>query len=124
MLAESRQCVIGRGAISCKIQRAQISKDWNRPMTLTKDHLVSVAAEANSCPRNRSVELIETLLEIIKSMLSSGEDVLISGFGKFCVKKKRKRRGRNPATGKTMMLDARNVVTFRCSRQLRDRING
>jgi integration host factor subunit alpha len=73
---------------------------------------------------NRSVELIENLIELIKSRLSSGEDVLISRFGKFCVKKKRERRGRNPATGKTMMLEARNVVTFRCSRQLRDRING
>ena len=92
-------------------------------MTLTKDHLVSAVAEANGYPRNRSVELIETLLELIKSKLVSGEDVLISGFGKFCVKKKRQRRGRNPATGEDMMLDARRVVTFKCSGQLRDKIN-
>jgi integration host factor subunit alpha len=67
--------------------------------------------------------LVETLLDLIKSRLSSGEDVLVSGFGKFCVKAKRERRGRNPATGEDMMLDARRVVTFKCSGQLRDKIN-
>jgi integration host factor subunit alpha len=92
-------------------------------MTLSKDHLVSAVAEANGYPRNRSVELIQTLLEIIKSKLVSGEDVLISGFGKFCVKEKRQRRGRNPATGEAMMLHALRVVTFKCSGQLRDMIN-
>ena len=92
-------------------------------MTLTKEHLVSAVAEANGYPRNQAVELVETLLEIIKSKLASGEDVLISGFGKFCVKKKRERRGRNPATGEDMMLEARRVVTFKCSGQLRGKIN-
>jgi integration host factor subunit alpha len=92
-------------------------------MTLTKDHLVSVLAEANGYPRNQTVELVETLLELIKSKLASGEDVLISGFGKFCVKKKRERRGRNPATGEDMMLAPRRVVTFKCSGQLRNKIN-
>jgi integration host factor subunit alpha len=67
--------------------------------------------------------LVETLLELIKSKLVAGEDVLISGFGKFCVKKKRERRGRNPATGEDMMLEARRIVTFKCSGQLRDKIN-
>ena len=92
-------------------------------MTLTKDHLVSAVAATNGYPRNKAVELVETLLELIKSKLVSGEDVLISGFGKFCVKKKRERRGRNPATGEDMMLGARKVVTFKCSGQLRDKIN-
>jgi integration host factor subunit alpha len=92
-------------------------------MTLTKEDLVTAIAEANGYPRNRSVELVETLLELIKSKLSSGEDVLISGFGKFSVREKRERRGRNPATGEDMMLDARRVVTFKCSGQLRDKIN-
>jgi integration host factor subunit alpha len=123
MLAESRQFVIGHGATSCKIQRAQISKARTPPMTLSKDHFVSAVAEANGYPRNRSVELIDTLLEIIKSNLVSKEDVLISGFGKFCVKAKCQRRGRNPATGEAMMLDALRVVTFKCSGQLRDKIN-
>lgn len=92
-------------------------------MTLTKDHLISALAEANGYPRIRAVELVETLIEIIKSKLVSGEDVLISGFGKFCVKEKRERRGRNPATGEDMMLEARRVVTFKCSGQLKNKIN-
>ena len=69
-------------------------------------------------------ELVEILLEIIKSTLASGEDVLVSGFGKFCVKDKRERKGRNPATGNDMMLPARTVVTFSCSGRLKDRMNG
>jgi integration host factor subunit alpha len=93
-------------------------------MTLTKEELVNAIAEANGYPRNRSVELVEILLELIKSKRSSGEDVLISGFGKFCVREKRERRGRNPATGDSMMLDARRVVTLKCSGQLREKING
>ena len=93
-------------------------------MALTKETLVNEVVKANGYPRNQSVELIETLIELIKSKLSSGEDVLISGFGKFCIKEKRERRGRNPATGEGMMLGPRRVVTFRCSRQLRDKING
>ena len=92
-------------------------------MTLTKDQLVSAVAEANGYHRNQAVELVETLLELIKFKLVSGEDVLISGFGKFCVKEKHERRGRNPATGDSMMLRPRRVVTFRCSRRLRDKIN-
>ena len=67
---------------------------------------------------------METFIEIIKSTLASGEDVLISNFGKFCVKEKKERRGRNPATGDDLMLAPRKVVTFRCSGKLRDRING
>jgi integration host factor subunit alpha len=92
-------------------------------MPLTKDAIISAVAEANGYPRIKTVELVETLLEIIKSKLASGEDVLISGFGKFCVKEKRARRGRNPATGESMMLEARRVVTFKCSGQLRVKIN-
>ena len=92
-------------------------------MALTKDEIVKSLAKENGYLLKQSVELIETLLELIKSSLASGEDVLISGFGKFCVNEKRQRRGRNPATGEDMMLEARRVVTFRCSRQLRDKIN-
>jgi integration host factor subunit alpha len=60
---------------------------------------------------------------VIKTKLAGGEDVLISGFGKFCVKGKKGRRGRNPATGENLMLEARKVVNFKCSGQLRDKIN-
>ena len=75
-------------------------------------------------PKNKSAEMLETLLELIKGNLEKGEDVLISGFGKFCVKQKKERRGRNPATGDDMMLEQRRVVTFRCSHLLREKING
>jgi integration host factor subunit alpha len=92
-------------------------------MTLTKAHIVEVVAEQIGYTKNQSSELIETLLEIIKRTLESGEDVLVSGFGKFCVKTKHERRGRNPATGEDMMLEPRRIVTFNCSRKLRDKIN-
>ena len=92
-------------------------------MSLTKDDIVKALAKENEYPLNQSVALIETLLGLIKSSLASGDDVLISGFGKFCVREKRERRGRNPATGEDMMLAPRRVVTFKCSGQLREKIN-
>ena len=93
-------------------------------MTLTKANIVEALAKQNGYPKNQSFEMIETLLEIMKRTLESGEDVLVSGFGKFCVKEKHERRGRNPATGEDMMLEPRRVVTFTCSRKLRDKIKG
>jgi integration host factor subunit alpha len=63
------------------------------------------------------------LLELVEKTLESGEDVLISGFGKFCVKQKEERKGRNPATGDDLMLGSRKVVTFKCSPILRFKIN-
>jgi integration host factor subunit alpha len=93
-------------------------------MTLIKANIVEAVAEQIGYTKHQSFEMIETLLEIIKRILESGEDVLVSGFGKFCVKTKHERRGRNPATGKDMILEPRKVVTFKCSRQLRDKING
>ena len=92
-------------------------------MTLTKSQIVDSIAEKNGFTKNKSTEAVETILKLIKSTLASGDNVLISGFGKFCVKDKRERKGRNPSTGEDMMLAPRRVVTFRCSRKLRDRIN-
>ncbi|MEE4606560.1 MAG: integration host factor subunit alpha [Desulfobacterales bacterium] len=91
--------------------------------TLTKAQIIEDIAEANGFTRIKSVETTEIMLELIKSTLASGEDVLVSGFGKFCVKKKSERRGRNPATGEDMMLPPRRVVTFQCSGKLREKIN-
>ena len=91
--------------------------------TLTKAHIVEAVAEANGYIRNKSFEIVETLLKLIKSELESGEDVLISGFGKICVKKKRERRGRNPATGKDLILAPRKVVTFKWSGKLKEKLN-
>jgi integration host factor subunit alpha len=93
-------------------------------MTLTKAHIVEARTEHNGYAKQQSVNTIEALLEIIKRSLDSGEDVMISGFGRFCVKEKRKRRGRNPATGDDMMLEPRRVVTYKCSGKLKDKING
>ena len=93
-------------------------------MALTKVHIINAIAEQNGFTKKQSSETIETILELIKSELASGEDVLISGFGKFCVNEKGERRGRNPATGEDMMLAPRRVVTFKCSGKLRDKING
>ncbi|UCF73844.1 MAG: integration host factor subunit alpha [Deltaproteobacteria bacterium] len=92
-------------------------------MTLTKADLIDSIYNQLNLPKTKSAELVESLLEIIKKALENGEDVLISGFGKFCVKDKRKRRGRNPQTGEDLMLGERRVVTFKCSGVLRSKIN-
>ena len=91
-------------------------------MSLTKTDIVEDLLKLGF-NRKKSVQMLENLLEIMKKSLSSGEDVLISGFGKFCVKVKRERRGRNPATGDDLILDKRKVVTFSCSSVLRDKFN-
>lgn len=92
-------------------------------MALTKNDIVAKVHELGFT-KKKSVEIIEALLETIKSTLEGNEDVLISGFGKFCVKNKNKRRGRNPATGEDLTLRARRVITFKCSGKLRKKING
>jgi len=92
-------------------------------MALTKHDIVEQVCIRLGFPKNQSFEVTETLLELIKSSLESGEDVLVSGFGKFCVKDKRERKGRNPATGEDAIIPARRVVTFKCSGILRDKVN-
>ena len=93
-------------------------------MALTKAHIVETIQNQTGFPKNRSSEIVEALLEIIKSTLASGEDVMISNFGKFCVNHKDERKGRNPATGDDLMLASRKIITFKCSGNLRDKING
>jgi integration host factor subunit alpha len=93
-------------------------------MALTKNFIVEQIKNGLGFPKNKSIDITETLLEIIKSSLESDDDLLVSGFGKFCVKKKNKRKGRNPATGDELMLEPRRVVTFKCSCKLRDKVNG
>ena len=92
-------------------------------MTLTKAQIIDSIQNQTGFPKNKSSDIVKTLLEIIKNTLASGEDVLISSFGKFCVREKRERKGRNPATGNDMMLRSRKVVTFKCSGKLRNKIN-
>jgi integration host factor subunit alpha len=93
-------------------------------MALTKADIIQSIIDQIGFTRNQSSDVTEALIEIIKRTLASGEDVLVSGFGKFCVNEKVKRRGRNPATGNVMMLRPRRVVTFKCSGKLRRKING
>ncbi len=92
-------------------------------MTLTKASIIETVSAENGWTQKQSSEYVELLLEIMKSTLSSGEDLLITGFGKFSVKEKRERRGRNPATGDDLILRPRKVATFKGSGLLRDRIN-
>ena len=93
-------------------------------MALTKSDVVERVYNDLEIPKKQSLEIVESLLELIKSKLESGEDVLVSGFGKFCVKDKEARKGRNPATGEDAFLPARRVVTFKCSNKLREKVNG
>jgi len=92
-------------------------------MNLTKDQIINSIANQIGFTKKKSTETMETLLEIIKKALESGDDVMITGFGKFCVKEKGERRGRNISTGEDMMLRPRKVVTFRWSFKLKKRLN-
>ena len=93
-------------------------------MTLTKAQIVKSIGSQLDIPKGESFELVETVLELMKKSLENGEDVLISGFGKFSIREKNERRGRNPATGEDLMLEARKVVTFKCSGKLKRKIDG
>ena len=93
-------------------------------MTLTKDHIISSVGTHIGVTKSESTRLVESVLETVKSSLSNGDDVLISGFGKFILREKAARRGRNLQTGEDLPLEPRRVVRFRCSQLMRDRING
>ncbi len=92
-------------------------------MALTKEKIIHAVYEKTQMPKSRAREVVESLLELIKSTLESGEDILISGFGKFMVKHKKARRGRNPQTKADLQLPARKVVVFKTSGVLRKRLN-
>jgi len=93
-------------------------------MNTTKATIVDAIQDQLGFSRNKSVDLVETLLEVIKKSLESGEDVMVSGFGKFCVKEKNARKGRNPSTGEDLTLGARRIITFKCSGKLKGKVNG
>ena len=93
-------------------------------MALTKSDLIDSVSSESGFTKKQSTDIVETIIHTMKDTLATGEDVLISGFGKLCVKQKAERKGRNPATSEDLMLSARKVVTFKCSGKLRDRING
>jgi len=92
-------------------------------MALTKIDVIEAIRQRVLFSPRQGYDIVEDLLEIMKSSLESGEDVMISGFGKFCVNTKAARKGRNPATEQEMTLPPRRVVTFKCSGKLRDMVN-
>ncbi len=93
-------------------------------MTLTKAHIVEALFAKNIFTKTQSARIIETLFELIKQSLQNGEEVLVSGFGKFSVQERQARKGRNPQTGKPITLPPRKVATYKCSGVLRARMNG
>jgi len=92
-------------------------------MTLRKQELIDMVYSALDIPKRECVNVVESFFDIIKEELVNGNDVMISGFGKWSVKKKKPRVGRNPKTGEEMTIDARTVVTFKCSDSLKFEIN-
>jgi len=92
-------------------------------VALTKEKIIDSIYDQVGLSKSQSRTVVERLLEIIKQSLESGEDILISGFGKFVVKEKSARRGRNPQTTEDLQLRARRVVVFKTSGVLRDKIN-
>jgi integration host factor subunit alpha len=94
-------------------------------MTLTKGDLINkVYNSRTTLTKKEARKAVETILRTIKSSLENGDDVLLSRFGKFNIKAKHARRGRNPQTGESVMLEARKVVTFKPSGFLREKVNG
>ena len=92
-------------------------------MSLTKAQIVEqIHKGSESLSKDQAEQLVETFLEMMKSSLAGRNDVLLSGFGKFSVKEKKARRGRNPQTGEDLMLEARRVVTFKPSGLLREKV--
>ena len=92
-------------------------------MTMTKNDLIDLLYEKAGLSKKECVPIIEGVIDIIKDELGKGNPVNISGFGKWVVKAKRERKGRNPKTGEEMTIDARKVVTFKPSGKLRDAVN-
>ena len=92
-------------------------------MALTKIEIIEEIRQKTFLSPDEARNSVEALLEIMKITLASGDDVLISGLGKFCVKDKAARKGRNPSTEEEMILPPRRVVTFKCSGKLRDKVN-
>ena len=90
---------------------------------MTKIELVEMISEQCGFKKKEASEHLECLFAIMKEILASGEELKISGFGKFEVKQKKDRKGRNPQTGEDLIIESRKVVTFKVSSMLKDRIN-
>ncbi len=91
-------------------------------MSLTKIEIIESAYEHLGISKKDCAAAVESLFEVIKDELGKGNGVMISGFGKWTVRAKKERKGRNPKTGKEMVISGRKVVTFKCSTRLRDAV--
>ena len=92
-------------------------------MAITKIGIVNMLYENVGIPKAECIRIVESFFDIIKSELEKGNPVMVSGFGKWTVKAKKARNGRNPKTGKAMIIAARKVVTFKPSKVLRETVN-
>ena len=92
-------------------------------MALTKIEIINMLNEQIGLPKVECVRIVESFFDIIKSELDKGNPVMVSGFGKWTVKAKKARIGRNPKTRENVTIKARKVVTFRPSDALRDELN-
>jgi len=92
-------------------------------VALTKEKIIHRVYNQVGLSKSQSRNVIESLFGIIKNTLENGEDILISGFGKFMVKDKAARKGRNPQTTEDLQLRQRRVVVFKTSSILRKMIN-
>jgi integration host factor subunit alpha len=93
-------------------------------MTLTKANIAEAVKRKTGLSRKQSARMVDLVFEVIKQELEKGENVLITNFGKFSLRQKGERKGRNPATNQLMIIPAKKVITFKCSGKLKDRING
>ena len=93
-------------------------------MPLTKKELIDMIYSELDIPKKECINLVDSFFDIIKDELVKGNDFMISGFGKWSVKQKRPRLGRNPHTGEQIIIDARRVVTFKSAPPLRAAVNG
>jgi integration host factor subunit alpha len=92
--------------------------------TLTKAELADLLFERLGLNKRESKDMVEAFFDIIQSALITGRDVKMSGFGNFNIRRKAPRPGRNPRTGETIPIKARNVVTFHASHKLKDVVQG
>jgi integration host factor subunit alpha len=92
--------------------------------TLTKQDIIEDIISNTGLMRNQAVEGVETTIDIIKNTLKKGEPLSLSGFGKFDIREKRDRRGRNPKTGEEIIVKARRTITFSLSNALRKKLEG
>ncbi|HEY3309797.1 MAG TPA: integration host factor subunit alpha [Desulfuromonadaceae bacterium] len=91
---------------------------------MTKADIVVIVAEKCGISKKDSMDMVESVFNVLKSTLENGEDIKISGFGKFEVKNKHERKGRNPQTGESIIIDARRILSFKPSTILKESING